>query len=245
MSRRTTLAIVLGAIAVGGAGAALGFATGPEYVGGIEQTAAAAIRDAGGAGVTAQFDLGAGPTRHPVLRGGNDLSDETRMKVARAVASVPGIGGVRWEGVDRVSADRSARYEPLHCQKDVEGLLKTRSVRFQEGSAALADGSGQLLDEVAKALRPCQGAIIAIDGHTDRTGSEGDNLALSMSRARSVREALVARGIPRDALRARGHGSAEPVDGLAPNDPANRRIEFAVIRKEPLHPTPVDTPQAY
>ena len=65
-----------------------------------------------------------------------------------------------------------------------------------------------------------------------------------VSRARAVREALVRRGIPRDGLRANGIGSQQPVDGLAPTDPANRRIEFSVIRTEPLRPTPVDTPGA-
>ena len=70
------------------------------------------------------------------------------------------------------------------------------------------------------------------------------NLELSQERARTVREGLVERGIPRDGLRARGIGSQEPVEGLAPGDPANRRIEFSVIATEPLLPTPVDTPGA-
>ena len=101
-----------------------------------------------------------------------------------------------------------------------------------------------MLDEVAEALRPCLGSIIAITGHTDKSGTEPGNLALSMDRARAVREALVSRGIPRDGLRASGVGSSQPVAGLAPSDPANRRIEFSVIRTEPLRPTPVDTPEA-
>ena len=67
---------------------------------------------------------------------------------------------------------------------------------------------------------------------------------LSMDRARAVREALIARGIPRDGLRARGVGSSVPVEGLDAEDPANRRIEFSVIRTEPLTPTPIDTPGA-
>jgi OOP family OmpA-OmpF porin len=34
----------------------------------------------------------------------------------------------------------------------------------------------------------------------------------------------------------------EPVEGLDPADPANRRIEFSVVAKVATHPTPVDTP---
>jgi OOP family OmpA-OmpF porin len=65
---------------------------------------------------------------------------------------------------------------------------------------------------------------------------------LSRERADAVRLALVRRGIPADGLRAQGKGSSEPVEGLDPADPANRRIEFSVIESVPIKPTPVDTP---
>ena len=110
--------------------------------------------------------------------------------------------------------------------------------------SAIDRASQQLLDEVAAALRPCLGSIIAITGHTDSSGTEPGNLALSRERAEAVRQALIARGIPGDGLRARGFGSSEPVEGLAPADPANRRIEFSVIATEPLEIAPVDVPGA-
>ena len=189
-------------------------------------------------------NINGSPTRHPVLEGGGALNEATRARVARAVYDVPGVGGVVWsDGTLRAESDEPT-YQPLHCQEDVEGLLRTRSIRFEEASSALLPASRILLDEVADALRPCLGSIIAITGHTDKAGTEPGNLALSMERARVVREALVRRGIPRDGLRASGVGSSRPVEGLAPSDPANRRIEFSVIRTEPLRPTPVDTPGA-
>lgn len=193
--------------------------------------------------ITAHFENRAGhPTRHPVLSGGENLDEQSRTRAAQLVASIPGVGGVSWiDGTVNAESGEQA-FEPLHCQEDVDGLLRVRTIRFEEASAALAPASRQLLDEVATALRPCLGSIIAITGHTDRSGSEAANLALSMDRARAVREGLVRRGIPRDGLRARGVGSSEPVEGLTPEDPANRRIEFRVIQMKPLTPTPVDTP---
>jgi OOP family OmpA-OmpF porin len=131
---------------------------------------------------------------------------------------------------------------PLHCQDDVNGLLRTRTLRFEGGSARLDRASSTLVDEVAAALRPCLGSIIAITGHTDNTGLEPGNLVLSRERAVAVRDALVARGIPQDGLRTRGMGSQAAVEGLDPGDPANRRIEFAVIATDAVTPTPVDTP---
>jgi OOP family OmpA-OmpF porin len=99
-----------------------------------------------------------------------------------------------------------------------------------------------VLDEVADALSPCVGSIIAVTGHTDGNGDTDANLALSRARAEAVRWALVGRGIPADGLRAAGYGSERPIEGLAPVDPANRRIEFSVIEAMPLQPTPVDMP---
>lgn len=209
----------------------------------LSDAARSALESEGLGMVEARFATGNGwPTRHPVLSGGEDLDDARRTRAAQIVASVPGVGGVSWAD-GTIKAEGGARaLEPLHCQEDVDGLLRTRTIRFQEASAALIPASRILIREVADALRPCSGAIIAITGHTDNVGDESANLALSMDRARAVREALVQRGIPRSSLRARGMGSSQPMQSLTPEDPANRRIEFSVIRLEPLTPTPVDTP---
>lgn len=165
------------------------------------------------------------------------------------------LGGILGAGVLVVSAVQTFRAERarggpqrvdgspvLHCQSAVEGILRTRTIRFEEASAALDPASNALLGEVADALRPCAGSRIAITGHTDAQGEEAANVALSLARARTVREGLVARGISRADLRARGVGSAQPVAGLEASDPANRRIEFSVLTPARIKPTPIDTP---
>lgn len=210
----------------------------------LEHAAKAAIAQAGGRGVSADFHSDQGsPTRHPLLRGGEKLDEATRLRVANAVAAVPGVGAIRWsDGTGFASGNQDRPAAPLRCQEDVEALLRARSIRFEESSAAIAPASQQLVNEVATALRPCLGAIIAINGHTDSSGNEPGNIALSQERADAVKQALINRGIPADGLRARGLGSAQPVSGLEPGDPANRRIDFSVIATVPLQPTPVDTP---
>ncbi|MBX7495298.1 OmpA family protein [Qipengyuania sp. 6B39] len=245
MSIRPPLVILAGAVLVSVGAYAVAQQSAEGFVEPLEEQAGTAIAEAGGGKVTARFTNPIGsPTRHPLLTGGEGLPEATRARVARAVAAIPGVGGIAWSDGTARAESSAPTYEPLHCQEDVDGLLRSRSVRFEEGSSAMQPASRMLLDEVAEALRPCLGAIISITGHTDESGPEPGNLALSMERARAVREALVRRGIPRDGLRAKGVGSSEPVEGLAPGDPANRRIEFAVIRTEPLTPTPVDTPGA-
>lgn len=241
---RTVLAVAGGAALVMLLGWLGASGSAPQVVAPLTTAAQQRIVDVGAAGVRADFTLGNGwLTRHPVLRGGTDLPTEKRAEVARAVAAIPGVGGISWEDSRTMEQEISGEIQsPLHCQDDVEALLRSRSIRFEESSAAIDQASRALVEEVADALRPCLGAIIAINGHTDRSGSEPGNLALSRERAAAVQTALIRSGIPADGLRIRGVGSRNPVEGLDPSDPANRRIEFRVIATVPLEPTPIDTP---
>jgi OOP family OmpA-OmpF porin len=238
-----SFAIVIGAAAVATLAAIAGQVNGPAMAERLEARTARAIAEVGGAPIEAHFRSFRGmPSRHPLLTGGEGLNEGLRDRVARAVAAVPGVGGLRWSDGTALAESATQPVDPLHCQEDVEALLDARTIRFEESSTRIDAASRELVDEVAAALRPCLGSIIAITGHTDASGPEPGNLRLSQQRAGAVREALIRRGIPDDGLRARGVGSREPVPDLDPTDPANRRIEFSVIATVPIKPTPVDTP---
>lgn len=240
---RPTVAIFLGALLVSVMAAAVGSATGPRMAAELEAAAERALAAAQADPVQASFVSPSGwPTRHPLLSGGEQLDEATRARAARAVAAVPAVGGLRWADSGAFVARSHGPQRPVDCQADVEALLRTRSIRFEESSARIDTASSGLVDEVAAALRPCLGNIIAITGHTDASGPEAGNISLSLVRADAVRQALIRRGIPADGLRASGVGSKVPVEGLEPADPANRRIEFSVVATEPIKPTPVDTP---
>lgn len=243
---KSLVLILAGASATVMLGVASHMAHGPALVARLDSAAATALKDAGATGVVARFQTGRGyVTRHPTLAGGDMLADSTRARAAAAVAAIPGMGGVHWAASPRRRSAEARDTAPrLHCQQDVEAVVKARSIRFAEGSAAFDPASEEVLDEVAAALKPCVGSIIAITGHTDAAGDEAGNVELSFERAEAVRRALVGRGIPADGLRARGVGSAKPLAGLDKTDTANRRIEFSVIATVPLAPTPVDTPGA-
>ena len=241
--RNGYLALALGAVLVSALAIVAGRMSGQRLTERLAARAAAVIAAADGAPVVARFASANGSaSRHPVLSGGEDLDESTRNRVAKAVAAIPGVGGVRWADGTALAESSDAPVAPLRCQDDVEALLQARTIRFEESSARIDAMSGELVDEVAAALRPCLGSIIAITGHTDASGPEPGNLQLSLARAQAVRDALVRRGIPSDGLRTRGLGSRSPVRGLEPTDPANRRIEFSVIASKPIRPTPVDTP---
>lgn len=242
--RSPMFAFVIGLVAIFALALVGGRISGPGLAASLEVQAQDAI-DATGNGrqVRAVFSSPNGlPSRHPVLVGGEPLDDATRDNIAKAVAAVPGVGGIRWSDGDALVENSEAILRPLHCQEDVDALLRARTIRFEESSTRIDAASRSLVDEVAAALRPCLGSIISITGHTDSSGPEPGNLALSQERAEAVRDALTARGIPSDGLRVRGVGSRTPVPNLEPGDPANRRIEFRVVATEPIRPTPVDTP---
>ena len=69
------------------------------------------------------------------------------------------------------------------------------------------------------------GRRFVISGHTDARGGRALNMALSERRAAAVQDFLVAQGVDRSRLSARGVGPDEPLSGRGAADPANRRVE--------------------
>lgn len=242
MGSKYTWALMLaGAMATALIGVATTMGSGARMIRRLDGQARAALDRAGAQTIHASFTDSRGwLTRHPTLSGGATLDDATRERAAAAVAEVPGIGSVHW--APRTGPHRERTALVPHCQADVDTILKTRTIRFADGSAAIDPASSGLIGEVAAALHPCDGSVIAITGHTDARGDETANLVLSTARALAVRNALARLGIDLAGLRARGVGSTRPILGLDPADPANRRIEFSVIAPASTQPTPVDTP---
>ena len=244
MSNRPALIVFAGALLVCAIALFVASQTATQYVRTLAAEAARLPAQGTNPAVDVRFTNARGwPTRHPMLTPNRDLSELERARIAQAIADIPGVGGVHWtDGTMLASGDTDI--ESLRCESELLGVLAERTIRFEESSAEFIPGSEQLLDELATAMRPCVGAIVAISGHTDTSGSPQVNRALSQDRAQIVRQELIARGIPAQNLRATGYGSSRPVAGLDPADPANRRIEFRVISNEKTRPTPVDTPAA-
>ncbi len=101
---------------------------------------------------------------------------------------------------------------------------------FQANRSALNPAATAVLDKVVLALRGVTTAEIRIVGHTDAKGSAAANDALSLDRAASARDWMVARGMSPTRIAVVGRGSREPV---ASNDDetgraANRRVEILV-----------------
>lgn len=104
---------------------------------------------------------------------------------------------------------------------------------FQPNRSALKPGATALLDKIVVSLRELPTAELRIVGHTDSKGAPAANDALSLDRAASTRDWLVARGMSPVRIAVAGRGSRDP---LASNEDeagraTNRRVEILVGEK--------------
>jgi len=108
-------------------------------------------------------------------------------------------------------------------------------VSFDVGRANIKPNFAPVLDQFASGLRNNPNAEVRIIGHTDSTGSDAINNPLSVERATSTRDYLVARGVNAAAFRIEGRGSHEPVaDNNSDSGRAqNRRVEIYVGERAP------------
>ncbi len=108
-------------------------------------------------------------------------------------------------------------------------------VSFDVGRSNIKSNFAPVLDQFANGLRNNPNAEVRIIGHTDSTGSDAINNPLSVERAASTRDYLVARGVNPGAFRIEGRGSREPIaDNNSDSGRAqNRRVEIFVGERAP------------
>jgi OOP family OmpA-OmpF porin len=101
---------------------------------------------------------------------------------------------------------------------------------FQFDSAQFQPGDGETLDDIARAAKQGGTVHILLSGHADRAGPGPYNMALSRSRAETVRHALAERGVETGRMALSAHGESNPrvttADGV--REPRNRRVEIIV-----------------
>ncbi|HTS28803.1 MAG TPA: OmpA family protein [Bryobacteraceae bacterium] len=119
----------------------------------------------------------------------------------------------------------------LETRETARGLIVNISdVLFDFNKFTLKPGAREKMAKVSGILLAYPGLKIQVEGHTDSIGSDEYNQRLSEQRAESVRDYLVAQGVPGDTISAVGFGKTRPV---ASNDTdagrqQNRRVELVV-----------------
>ena len=119
----------------------------------------------------------------------------------------------------------------LKTRDSARGLIVSMSdVLFDTGRYSLKPEAREKLAQVAGILISYPGTSIEVGGYTDNVGGDAMNQKLSESRADSVRDYLVLKGVATDSMTTRGFGNTLPV---ASNESStgrqqNRRVELVV-----------------
>ena len=110
-------------------------------------------------------------------------------------------------------------------------------ISFATGRSDVSTTFAPILNQFASSLNQNPVTTVTIIGHTDSTGSDAINNPLSIDRANSTRNYLVARGVAGNRIATDGRGSREPIADNNTNEgrAKNRRVEIYVA--EPVQAT--------
>lgn len=106
---------------------------------------------------------------------------------------------------------------------------------FEVAQAELMPEMAEQLDALADQCEDSD-ATILIEGHTDDTGGDDFNDALSLARAVEARDYLVDQGIAAERIEVKGVGATEPLNTNETEEDraVNRRIEVVVESPKPV-----------
>jgi outer membrane protein OmpA-like peptidoglycan-associated protein len=124
----------------------------------------------------------------------------------------------------------------LRVQSVKEGVaIILLALNLFNAKIELTSDGKDLLDQVGTLLRNYPYPKIVVKGHTDSTGSEEINQAVSRRRAKQVRDYLVAyQEVPPGRIVAEGLGPSRPVatNATKAGRALNRRVEIVVLTGE-------------
>ncbi len=108
--------------------------------------------------------------------------------------------------------------------------IRLENVFFSTNESTLLPNSFAELDQLVNYLKEEPNANIHISGHTDNTGSEELNFALSEARAAAVANYLSSKNILSTRISYSGHGSEMPISSNDTEEgkQQNRRVEFVI-----------------
>lgn len=167
---------------------------------------------------------------------------EVIKEVVREVAPIDSDGDGIPDSIDECPNTLSGvRTDNRGCA--IGQTLTIENIEFDFNKATLTANSNAILDLATKFLNSQDNLRVVIAGHTDNVGSAPYNQRLSEARARSVMQALIARGIAANRLKTIGLGDSFPRAENATQEgrDRNRRVEFLLSAAD--RPASVNTQQ--
>ena len=142
------------------------------------------------------------------------------------------FGGSKRGNFELTTLEMEVMKQDISGSEMLEAINKNGSVslqiNFETGKSAIKPESQSIVDGIAAMLGSEPSLRVSIEGHTDNVGVPASNKTLSQNRAKSVVAALIAKGIDKTRLSAKGWGQEKPVaDNTTEEGKAkNRRVEI-------------------
>jgi outer membrane protein OmpA-like peptidoglycan-associated protein len=114
-------------------------------------------------------------------------------------------------------------------------IVISEKIQFDDAKATIKPESNSLLDEiVASFQKNAQIKKVSIDGFASSEGDATFNKKLSDDRAKAVMAYLVAHGVDKGRVTAKGYGADKPIADNSTEDgrEKNRRVEFNIVEQE-------------
>lgn len=156
------------------------------------------------------------------------------------------IGGVIGNKMDRQAEKIKNEIPGAEVQRVGEGIIVTFSeknpdgskmgVYFETNKSDITANSKLALDKLVQIFKEYPETNLLVEGHTDDTGTDAYNLALSERRAVAVGNYLKTMNISPSRLTINWYGEFQPkVDNTSEaNRAENRRVEFAITANEKM-----------
>lgn len=159
--------------------------------------------------------------------------DRTEKILGAGIGAVAGAGvGYYMDEQERKLRQQTAG-TGINIIRDGDNLVldMPSEITFGIDSANIDPSFRSTLDQVASTLIQYEKTYVDVLGHTDSTGSDAYNQALSERRASSVADYLSSRGVQSARLATRGYGESQPkASNLdAAGRSANRRVEIRLV----------------
>ena len=140
--------------------------------------------------------------------------------------------------MDKQAAELQRDLKNAKVERVGEGIKITfnSGILFDVDKAQLRPAAKENLEELARVLNKYDDTEIMVQGHTDATGGDQHNLALSKDRAQSVGGFLQQKGVKSGRIDESGLGETSPVadNGSESGRQANRRVEVAIWANDKL-----------
>jgi outer membrane protein OmpA-like peptidoglycan-associated protein len=170
---------------------------------------------------------------------GNQFGDHGTAVGAIIGAAVGGTAGALiGHHMDKQAEELRNDLQGATVERVGEGIKITfdSGLLFGVDQSSLSETSKSNLQQLAQTLEKYEDTDILIEGHTDASGSDEHNMALSKQRAESVASYLTVSGVKGSRITTMGYGETQPIadNSTTAGMAQNRRVEVAIYANKQM-----------